>query len=171
MSVTRPLMPTLALALALAALSACGAPGPGAGNEAAETSEAAVPDPVPARPLLLTAYIGRYPGDPVDGVAFRDAAEVRAGVDRTLGGDRAVRDWVLGARGPNTPVFVKDGKVQSWGCEAHNCSDRNWTIQIDQVSGEVDICYHEAAMGKDKARWYLADGTRTMRDGACPSEA
>lgn len=168
MTITRSLVLAVSLALA-AGVSACDAPRSGTGNEAAATSEASTP--IPVRPLLLTAYVGRYPGDPVDGVTFRDAPEVRAGVERTLGADVAVRDWVLGASGPNTPVFVKDGKVQSWGCEAHNCSDRNWTVQIDQISGDADICYHEAAMGENKARWYLADGTHAMRDGACPSEA
>lgn len=164
MTVTRPLALAAALVLA-AATAACDAPSPDTGNEVA------APEPTPARPLLLTAYIGRYPGDLVDGVAFRDTPEVRAGVERTLGANDAVRDWVLGARGPNTPVFVKDGKVQSWGCEAHNCSARNWTVQIDQISGDADICYHEAAMGEGKARWYLTDGTQVLRDGACPSEA
>lgn len=170
MTATRPLALVASLALA-AGVSACDAPQPGTGNEAATAPGLSAPEPTPARPLLLTAYVGRYPGDPVDGVAFRDAPEVRAGVGRTLGANDAVRDWVLGARGPNTPVFVKDGKVQSWGCEVHNCSARNWTVQIDQISGNADICYHEAAMGEDKARWYLADGTQAMRDGACPSEA
>ncbi len=170
MTVSRSFTP-VALVVLATGLSACDGPPSDAGNQAVGSTNMTAPTPAPAQPLLLTAYIGRYPGDPVDGIAFREARAVRDGVEKRLGKNSEVGDWVLGAHGPNTPVFVKDGMVQSWGCEAHNCSDRNWTVQIDQVSGDAAICYHEAVMGENKARWYLPDGTETMRDGACPSEA
>jgi hypothetical protein len=125
------------------------------------------PDPIPgqAQTTPLTAYLGRYPDEPVDGVGFFDRTEVATALDGAVT-DAALRRAVVRNQGPRTPIFRVGARIATWGCEAHNCDDRNWTLLVDPQSGKGELCLHEGGGG---SRWY-AGGPPVTRPGGCPSE-
>ncbi len=125
------------------------------------------PDPLPgqAQTTPLSAYLGRYPDEPVDGVGFFDRTEVATALDGAVT-DPAVRRTIVRNTGPRTPIFRVGARIATWGCEAHECADRNWTLLIDPASGTGELCLHDGAEG---SRWY-AGGPPVTRPGDCPSE-
>ncbi|HEY5713631.1 MAG TPA: hypothetical protein VIT38_17175 [Allosphingosinicella sp.] len=122
----------------------------------------------PAPAASLADYVGKYPPDPVNGVAFYDQPRVRAAV-RAAVPDGEVRSWIFERAGPQTPIERHDGRLLSWGCEAHNCGPHQWAVLIDEAGTVAEVCYHEDSMG-EQARWYVAGRAPEMRQGECPSE-
>jgi len=121
-----------------------------------------------AQTTPLTAYVGKYPHDAVDGVDFFDRTEVAGGLLAVVD-DARLRSLIRGRSGPQTPIFQRGRRIASWGCEAHNCGDHNWMVAIDPAGGTAQACYHDAGTMQDQSRWY-ADGAPVLRPGACPSE-
>ena len=162
-------MRPILLALGCLLLAACG-DGASTKSDAAAGFEPPAtqrPDPLPgqAQTTPLTAYVGRYPDDPVDGVNFFDRTEVATALDGAVT-DAALRRAVVRNEGPRTPIFRVGARIATWGCEAHNCSDRNWTLLVDPASGKGELCLHDGGAG---SRWY-AGGPPVTRPGGCPSE-
>ena len=121
-----------------------------------------------AQTTPITAYVGKYPHDAVGGVDFFDRTDVANGLIDAVP-DAALRTMIRGRSGPQTPIFQRGTQVAAWGCEAHNCGDRNWMLAIDAKSGKTEACYHDADTMRDQSRWY-AGGASTLRSGSCPSE-
>lgn len=117
----------------------------------------------------LAAYAGKYPTDEVDGETFLGDVRVRAAVAAAVP-DAEIRGRILGPSGPTTPIRSRAGRLQAWGCEAHDCGPHNWTIFIDESVDNIEICYHDAATMQGQSRWYRADRAPEMRDADCPSE-
>ena len=173
-----PMIRPLALAAALAAtamLAACHkdpADTPGMGNIAVahgfHPPETRPATPLPGQRQLtpLTAYVGHYPSDAVDGVGFFDRTEVATALNEAVI-DPLVRRTIMNGRGPQTPIFASGTRVASWGCEAHDCGDHNWTLFVDPATKKGIACYHEAAMG-DRSHWY-AGAAPVTKPGGCPS--
>ncbi|MGU3389595.1 hypothetical protein [Sphingomonas sp. M1A8_2b] len=141
--------------------------------------ETRAPTPIPgqAQTTPITAYVGKYPHDAVDGVGFFDRTEVATGLVDAVG-DAKLRETIRGRSGPETPVFTinrnvgKPGggpRIAAWGCEQHNCSDRNWTVLVDPKGGKTEVCYHDAAKMAARSEWY-SGGAPELRDEPCPSE-
>lgn len=162
--------------VAVLALSACHkAPEdvPGAGNVA--VAHGFVPPEVkPASPLPgqtqttpITAYVGHYPTDAVDGVAFFDRTEVASALNGAVI-DAKVRRTIVQGGGPQTPIFADGGRIASWGCEAHNCGDHDWTLFVDPKTRKGEACYHDAATMGATSRWY-AGAAPVAKPGDCPS--
>lgn len=131
------------------------------------------PSPQPPKPIAgqangtpLTAYVGHYPADAVDGVGFFDRTEVSSALIAAVP-DAKIRHLVTGRSGPQTPIFTgADGRIASWGCEQHNCGDHNWTFVLDAKAAKAALCYHD---GGTDSRWF--EGARVTRKlGDCPSE-
>jgi hypothetical protein len=127
-----------------------------------------------AAPPALSNYVGKYPREKVQGVAFLHHPTVLAGVRRAVpAGD--VQTWVLSDDSTSAPIASSGGKLVAHACESHNCGYHEWSILIDPTSGTADVCYHDATtMGDGKSRWYLATGKTEVRDadaitGGCPS--
>jgi len=176
-------LPFLALALALAA---CGAKADKAAAEAPKADPAKTaatgnpPDasgtkaagPTEASPLPPTAgsklasYVGKYPFDKVDGVAWNDHVLVKAGIAASVK-DAAVLKAITTTEGPSAPIEMKDGKVMAWACEAHNCGSHQWSVLIDPRTGATDVCYFDDSADNAKSRWFLASGKEEKRDGNC----
>ncbi|MEG3163534.1 hypothetical protein U1701_02890 [Sphingomonas sp. PB2P19] len=129
-----------------------------------------MPKPLPgqAQTTPLTAYVGKYPHDAVDGVGFYDRSEVANGLVAAVG-DPALRERIRGRSGPENPIFQRGKQIAAWGCEAHNCGDHNWTVLIDPTRGKTQVCYHDTATMGTRSRWY-ADAAPVLRAGACPAE-
>lgn len=164
-------MKTIALAAALLA-TACSAPvteaAPANETDANAVVAPARPQAPPAETVHLSPYVGRYPFDEVSGVTFLAQPAVRAAVEAAVP-DATIRGWILERAGPQAPIALKEGRLLSWGCEAHNCGPHQWTVLIDPAGAAAEICYHEDAMN-GRSRWYRAGSAPEMRNGECPSE-
>ena len=149
-------------------LAACGSSNTAATNEAAGFEPPAVqpPKPLPgqAQTTPLSAYVGHYPKDAVDGVGFYDRTDVATALDGAVT-DAAIRRVVVRAEGPQTPIFSHEGRIASWGCEAHNCGDHHWTLLVDPASGKGELCVWQ----NGRSLWHTG-GPPVVRPGDCPSE-
>lgn len=146
----------------LALLAACG----GDASEAAQTSDtaqAAAPAAAPAGGSL-SAYVGKWPFDQVNGYTWNQNPTVRAAVARTVT-DQAARDAILTVDGPSSAIVMKGGKVTAWGCQQHDCGAHQWLVQITPDGSAADICYFKAGRNGGKARIFSSDG-RVRKGGA-----
>ena len=156
------------------ALAGCG-PGAPEDNAAAIDNAAVAPDDLTnnagaGAPATgpLAAYVGQYPSDPIDGVAFRDHHLVRAALIQAGGSDAPV-EQILSGSGPSTPIeTAADGRILSWGCEQHNCGPHNWTLLVAADGSNPELCYHDE--DATPATVWLMNGRPTDRSGDCPSE-
>lgn len=129
------------------------------------------PDALPGQTNAtpLTAYVGRYPRDAVNGVAFFDRTEVaNAFVD--VAGDRRLRRLITGRDAAQVPIFRLGDRVAAHGCEPRNCGNHHWTVLIAANGdlGRAEMCHHQSATMGDTSRWT----TRTdvvQRPGGCPT--
>src|SRR5690606_38473437 len=129
----------------------------GAVSASAVVGAAAEEVPPAAGRADLTAYVGKFPFEEVEGVTWKDHPLVKAGIRKTVT-DAAVRTAMAAPDGPSAPIATYQGKVGSWGCQAHNCGDHQWAVLVDPASGATDVCYHDAAKTGESSRWFLADG-------------
>jgi hypothetical protein len=167
------LRPTILLLAAGLALAACDAgtgkadapPGEPPAAEA-ETASQASPPLASTAETGLTAYVGKYPFDKVDGVAWTDHPVVRAGIAATVG-DAAVRKAIQSTPGPAAPIEMHGDKIAAWACEQHNCGPHQWAVFIDPRTGATDVCYHDDSASPDESRWFLAGGKEEKRAGSC----
>jgi hypothetical protein len=157
-------------------LAACGS-----GQSASEDNAAAanfVPPPTqPPKPLPgqehskpITAYVGKYPGDAVDGVGFYDRTEVsRALLDSV--GDDAIRHRFTARDAVAVPIYqTKDGRLAAHACEAHNCDGKDWTFLVAPDGTRGEACYHDGETMGATSRWYAAGAPPKSRPGDCPQE-
>jgi hypothetical protein len=123
----------------------------------------------PAAPADLGVYAGKYPRDPVEGVSFLGQPRVRAAVEAAVP-NASIRAWILEHAGPQTPIALRAGRLISWGCEAHNCNDHNWTIFIDPAGTSAEICYHVGrTMGTRSRRFHAGRPSEMRPEEGCPS--
>jgi hypothetical protein len=164
------------LLVPLLMLAACGSKSDKPADNAA--AAAFVPPPTQApTPIAgqghsnpITAYVGRYPNDAVDGVGFYDRTEVsRALIDAV--GDDAVRRRFTTRDAVTVPIWrTKDGRIAAHGCEPHNCGDVDWTFLVAPDGSRGEACYHDAATMGATSRWYVAGAAARARPGDCPQE-
>jgi hypothetical protein len=131
----------------------------------------AVSPALAAKAPPVSAYVGKYPYEKVQGVTFLKNPTVVAAVKKTAL-PKSVGKWVLSLDTTQVPIAKISGKIVSHACEPHNCGDHQWAILIDPASGAADVCYHNPPdTGEAKSRWYLSTGKNELRDGSeCPSE-
>lgn len=163
------------ISIAALLLAACGA-----AEERTEANQAAaafVPPPVQApTPVAgqrnttpLTAYVGRYPNEAVEGVGFFDRTEVSNALIDLVPRERD-RRLVAGRDVVRTPVFERAGRVAAYGCEPHSCGGHNWTLLVaaDADVERAAVCYHDEELMGDSSRWTTRRGEQ-RRPGGCPS--
>lgn len=130
------------------------------------------PTPLPgqAHTNPITAYVGKYPTDAVDGVGFYDRTEVSRALIDTVG-DEAVRRRFTTRDAVAVPIFAtKDQRIAAHGCEPHNCADANWTFLVAADGSRGEACYHDAATMGATSRWYAPNAVPKSRPGDCPQE-
>lgn len=143
-------------------------PAAAAATAAPATAAPAAPAPASGAPDL-TAYVGKYPFDKVDGVAFGDHPLVKAGIAATVK-DARVRTAITTTKGPSAPIETIDGKVAAWSCQQHKCGEHQWMVLVDPKTGATDVCYMNDPAMTDDARWFLANGKEEKRDGDCAAK-
>lgn len=162
---------TAAAAVLLVAGCGSGAPDGNAAAPAAFVPPVTqAPDPVPGQRQTtpLTAYVGHYPRDAVDGVSFFDRTDVANSLIDAVA-DAKLRSLVTGREAVQVPIFRRGKYVAAHGCEPHNCDGNNWTVLI-AADGDRDlaaICHHDAVTMGDASHWTTRGGGR-RRSGACP---
>lgn len=125
--------------------------------------------PASARDLPnLTAYVGKYPHNDALQPLFLMHPLVRQAVERAVP-DAKIRQRVLSPDGPKTPIWISDGRIHSWGCEANRCGPHNWMISMRVDGSEPEVCYHNASSLDAGARWYR-ERESEIRDYQCPAE-
>jgi hypothetical protein len=123
----------------------------------------------PAADVDLGVYAGKYPRDPVDGVSFLQHPRVRAAIEAAVP-NASIRAWILERAGQQTPIALRGDRLVSWGCEARNCNDHEWTIFIDRAGNSAEICYHVAETMGDRSRWFRSGGPSELRpEEGCPA--
>ena len=127
----------------------------------AATSAAGEPPPTP-----LSAYVGKYPHDAVDGVMFYDRTDVATALREAVGND-PVRDRFQEQRDGEMPIFARGASIGATGCDG-DCRNRNWTFLFDPTVNQGTACYHDAVSMGERSRWFV-NGKAAMREGACPS--
>jgi hypothetical protein len=160
-------IPLLALALLVACNDASPATPP-ANATSFVPPEDRVATPVPGQTpdTPATAYIGKYPNDPVGGVLFFDRTDIaKALIDAVR--ENATRAHFGESKGPEKPIFAQGGKIVAAGCDAQDCSGVNWAFLFEPTTGTGEACYHDTATMQDSSRWFVR-GTHSMRAGACP---
>ncbi|KTE24691.1 MULTISPECIES: hypothetical protein [unclassified Sphingopyxis] len=138
---------------------------PPAPAAAAKPAEAPSPLP-PTAGSKLASYVGKYPFDKVDGVAWNDHALVKAGIAASVR-DKAALKAITTLEGPSGPIEMRGDKVMSWACEAHNCGAHQWAVLVDPRTGATDVCYYDEEADAAKSRWFLSTGKEEKRDGNC----
>ena len=159
----------LAMPLALAGCGRAEAPSPAKTQVVAfKPPPVQAPAPLPGQEhgSPITAYVGKYPSDTVDGVGFYDRTEI-ANVLIDAVTDERVRRRITDREAVTVPIFRSAGRIAAHGCEPHDCGDHNWTVFVKPDASGGMACYHEAAMG-DRSHWY-AGGAPVSRPGGCPS--
>lgn len=156
------------------ALSACGsrdddANTPAPGNFVPPVTQAPTPVAGQDNRTPLTAYVGRYPRDAVEGVAFFDRTEVANALIEVVPEER-LRHLITGRDVVATPIFRQGKMIAAHGCEPHNCGDHDWTVlvSVDGNRESATVCHHDAATMGDRSRWMTRAGARN-RAGDCPS--
>ena len=158
---------TCALLGATLLLAACGQSADRtAATDRPAPADQAAPASAPAADTGLAAYVGKYPFDKVDGVAWTDHPAVKAGLAATVT-DAKIRQTIAADGATAAPIEMYEGKVMSWACEAHNCGPHQWAVLIDPASGATDACYHDEDVDAGRSHWFLAGGTEEWRDGNC----
>jgi hypothetical protein len=128
------------------------------------------PTPIPGQEHSnpITAYVGKYPGDAVDGVGFYDRTEVSHALIDAVGDDKVRRRFTTRDQ-VSIPIWqTKDGRIAAHGCESHNCSDADWTFVLAADGTRGQACYHDAVTMGQSSRWYVAGAAPQMRPGDCP---
>lgn len=156
-------------------LAACGSQsGKPADNAAAAfvppPTQAPTPLPGQAHTNPLTAYVGKYSTDAVDGVGFYDRTEVANALTDAVG-DAAVRRRFTSRDAVTVPIFAtRDGRVAAHGCQPHDCAATNWTFVVASDGSRAEACYHDAETMAGTSRWYAANAAPKSRPGDCPQE-
>lgn len=161
--------------LAFLALAACGGKDGDTDSDVAPGNftppGTAKPTPVPgvAQVNPLTAYIGHYPSDAVDGVTFFDRTEVASALHEAVGDQKLVQRVM--SRGAVTVPIFRRGKngLAAHGCTPHDCADNSWTVEYDLKSAKARVCYHDRETMGDRSQWYMG-GAPVTQPGECPQE-
>lgn len=159
---------TAAAATPKAADAAPAGTAPATGPATPTTAQPAeLPSPLPPTAgSKLASYVGKYPFDKVDGVAWNDHVLVKAGIAASVK-DKAILTAITTTEGPAGPIEMRGDKVMSWACEAHNCGAHQWAVLIDPRTGATDVCYFDEEADAAKSRWFLSTGKEEKRDGNC----
>jgi hypothetical protein len=168
----RPAARIIPICLALVLLASCGSaqskdePPANAAGFVPPGDVAATPMPGQTPETSATAYVGTDPNDPVGGVLFFDRTDVSKALLEAVP-DNVTRAHFSESRGPEKPIYARGGKVVAAGCDAQDCSGRNWAFLFDPAAKTGEACYHDTATMQDSSRWF-SNGVALMRGGMCP---
>ncbi|WP_312120702.1 hypothetical protein [Brevundimonas diminuta] len=167
------------LALALAAtLAACSQADDGVRAEPtlaeADAPEAsAAPAAAPARNSEappLSAYVGKHPTEPVQGVTFFQHPDVRAAIVAS-GVDRDIQKSIVFDGNVVGVVTETRGRLLLHGYDPAGAGSTNWAILMIPDGSKAAVCYSTGIVGYEKgADWYFEGDVAFTLYTPCPSE-
>lgn len=178
-------MRTAILAAALIGLAACTQADDQQKNvaePAANTAEAriaATPDnavaPKAATPRAtdLSAYVGKYPFDKVDGHRFFEHPAVKAAIAAAVP-DKKVASGVRTGDGVNVPIVEVNGRIIAWGGERRAEDRYNWSVVIAPDGSKPEVCIYDGVGYDDElqsSQWFEPGEPSIMKQGKCPSSS
>lgn len=129
----------------------------------------------PPTSASLTRYVGKYPWQKVNGVAFINDPRIKAAVHKATPLPE-IREAVLGEDMINPIVRVGDRLLAS-GWDKRSAGSTNWAILAALDGSRMAVCYFQE-YPDNKVDWYVdgrrVDGTAYARQSSargCPSEA
>ena len=143
-----------------------------ADDAAYSTTGSATPASVRAQTAPpLSAYVGKYPFDAVDGVIFVDHPLVRAAIERS-GAPAEALDFIRNDNTVVVPIREVDGRLMSRGFEAASGGDVNWGVLISLDGSRGAVCYSTGVVPDvSGANWYIDGEKAFTRYEMCPSDA
>ena len=138
------LVAAAAFAVLASACTAAEREAPAAPAEPAPPAAAAAPVAQAAPPL--SAYVGKYPFDEVDGVAFIDHPDVR----RALETSGAPAEAIALARDRDTvvvPIFRTETALVASGYDPRSGGGVNWNLAITPNGEQAVVCYQSEPIG------------------------
>ncbi len=167
--------------VALLALTACGSEAETPVDQAAPATEAQaapaasgdVAEAPAAAAVDLSAYVGKYPFDVVNGHRFLDHPAVKAAIAAAVP-DATTREAVkFEENGLGLPIVrVDGGRILAWG-GAKRAEDRyNWAVVIASDGSKPEVCIYDGVGYEDDfqaAQWFVPGEGSIMKQGKCPS--
>jgi len=165
----------LALAATLAACSqaeerAAAAPAPAEANVPASSAApvAALDRNGEAPPL--SAYVGKHPTEPVQGVTFFQHPDVRAAIVAS-GVDRDIQKSIVFDGNVVGVVTETRGRLLLHGYDPAGAGSTNWAILMIPDGSKAAVCYSTGIVGYEKgADWYFEGDVAFTLYTPCPSE-
>jgi hypothetical protein len=140
------LVAAAAFAVLASACTAAESEAPAAPAEPAPPAAAAAAAPVAQAAPPLSAYVGKYPFDEVDGVAFIDHPDVR----RALETSGAPAEAIALARDRDTvvvPIFRTETALVASGYDPRSGGGVNWNLAIAPNGEQAVVCYQSEPIG------------------------
>ena len=130
-------MKRLVAVAAFAVLASACTAAESAASPAASVAQAAPP---------LSAYVGKYPFDEVDGIAFIDHPAVRLALETSGAPAEAIalardRDQVV------VPIFRTETALVAFGFNPRTGGSENWNLAITPDGERAVVCYQSEPIG------------------------
>jgi clan AA aspartic protease (TIGR02281 family) len=103
----------------------------------ASPAEESSPKLTGPRSIELRAWIGKYPFDRLQGLAFFDHPDVQRVINATLGSNAAS---LMKDMSTVVPIEEHDNWLIAQGCQPHMCPNGNWLLAINLANLETRAC-------------------------------
>lgn len=112
-------------------------------------------DTAPAKAPPLSAYVGHYPYEKVNGVDFLHHPLVIKAVNTTVP-DPGIRRLLLSADYPMTPLKASRGRLLMPAYDPASAGSVNWALVIALDGSKAAVCYAagEPVQDVSGARWF-----------------
>lgn len=120
-------------------------------------------------PPPLTTFIGKYPFNNISGYTFLSEPVVRRAVE-SAAFDQSVVQSAL-SEGVAGPISRRGSLIIASSCQPHNCADHNWTIVMLIPNGPAAVCYHDADLMAQTARWFVGGMPQFTSADRCPNDS
>jgi hypothetical protein len=118
----------------------------------------------------LSAYVGKHPTEPVQGVTFFQHPDVRAAIVAS-GVDRDIQKSIVFDGNVVGVATATRGRLLLHGYDPAGAGSTNWAILMIPDGSKAAVCYSTGIVGYEKgADWYFEGDVAFTLYTPCPSE-
>ena len=118
----------------------------------------------------LSAYIGKHPTEPIQGVTFFQHPAVRAAIVAS-GADRDIQKAIVFDDNVVGVVTETRGRLLLHGYDPAGAGSTNWAILMIPDGSKAAVCYSTGIVGYEKgADWYFEGDLAFTLYTPCPAE-
>jgi len=118
----------------------------------------------------LSAYIGKHPTEPIQGVTFFQHPAVRAAIVAS-GADRDIQKAIVFDDNVVGVVMETRGRLLLHGYDPAGAGSTNWAILMIPDGSKAAVCYSTGIEGYEKgADWYFEGDLAFTLYTPCPAE-